>query len=170
MAWRLVFRRPCVNDTKETCVAERLLWEDLNEGDEATSSGRTITETDVVNFCGISGDFNWFHTDAEAAKESVFGERVAHGMLVTSIATGLQVEKMEPKVATAAFMGLNKWQFRGAVKFGDTIRVKRTIGEKTEHPKSAATGFVTYEIEVINQRDEIVQKGQWNMLVRRREA
>ena len=126
-------------------MAERLLWEDLTEGDEAISAARTVTETDVINFCGISGDFNWFHTDIEAAKASVFGERVAHGMLVTSIATGLQVEKMEPKIATAAFMGLNKWQFRGAVKFGDTIRVKRTIGEKTEHPKTDATGFVIYE-------------------------
>ena len=92
---------------------ERLLWEDLTEGDVALSSGRTITETDVVSFCGLSGDFNWFHVDAVAAKESVFGQRVAHGMLVASIATGLQVGQMEPKIATAAFMGLREWQFRG---------------------------------------------------------
>jgi len=152
-------------------VAEtRLLWEELNEGDVAISAGRTITETDVVNFCGVSGDFNWFHIDAEAAKASVFGQRVAHGALVLSIATGLQVGQMEPKVATAAFMGLRDWQFRGAVFFGDTIRVKRTIGEKTEHPKNAAQGFCIYEIEVLNQEDKIVQKGQWNMLIRRGES
>ena len=96
---------------------ERLLWEDLTEGDVAVSSGRTVTETDVVSFCGLSGDFNWFHVDAVAAKESVFGQRVAHGMLVASIATGLQVGQMEPKIATAAFMGLRDWQFRGAVFF-----------------------------------------------------
>jgi 3-hydroxybutyryl-CoA dehydratase len=148
---------------------ERLLWEDLTEGDVAMSSGRTITETDVVNFCGLSGDFNWFHVDAVAAKESVFGQRVAHGMLVASIATGLQVGQMEPKIATAAFMGLRDWQFRGAVFFGDTIRVKRTIGEKTEH-KNPAQGFVVYEVEVLNQDDKVVQKGQWNMLVRRRQG
>jgi len=146
-----------------------LLWEDLTEGDEAVSEGRTITEADVVNFCGVSGDFNWFHIDAEAAKQSVFGQRVAHGMLVLSIATGLQVGKMEPKVATAAFMGLREWQFRGAVVFGDTIRVKRTIGEKTEH-KNPAQGFCVYEIEVLNQEDKVVQKGGWNMLIRRREG
>ena len=105
---------------------ERLLWEDLTEGDVAVSSGRTVTETDVVSFCGLSGDFNWFHVDAVAAKESVFGQRVAHGMLVASIATGLQVGQMEPKIATAAFMGLRDWQFRGAVFFGDTIRVSLT--------------------------------------------
>jgi len=83
---------------------ERLLWEDLNPGDEAVSLNRTVTEADIVNFCGVSGDFNWFHIDDVKAKESVFGQRVAHGMLVTSIATGLQVEKMEPKIATAAFV------------------------------------------------------------------
>ena len=149
---------------------ERLLWEDLVEGDVAYSTARTITETDVVNFCGLSGDFNWFHTDLVRAKESVFGQRVAHGMLVASIATGLQVGSMEPKIATAAFMGLREWQFRGAVFFNDTIRVKRTIGEKTEHPKSSAQGFVIYEVEVLNQDDKVVQKGQWNMLITRRGA
>jgi acyl dehydratase len=149
-------------------VETRLLWEDLATGDVAYSAGRTITETDVVNFCGLSGDFNWFHTDKVAAEESVFGQRVAHGMLVASIATGLQVGQMEPKIATAAFMGLKDWQFRGAVFFNDTIRVKRTIGEKSEHPKNASQGFVTYEVEVLNQDDKVVQKGAWNMLVRRR--
>src|SRR5262249_39908704 len=145
--------------TRRPGVAEsRLLWEDLTEGDEAVSEGRTITEADVVNFCGVSGDFNWFHIDAEAAKQSVFGQRVAQGMLALSTATGLQVGKMEPKVATAAFMGLREWQFRGAVVFGDTIRVKRTIGEKTEH-KNPAQGFCVYEIEVLNQEDKVVQKG-----------
>jgi acyl dehydratase len=145
------------------------MWDDLTEGDEAISAGRTITETDVVNFCGLSGDFNWFHTDAERAKESVFGQRVAHGMLVASIATGLQVEKMEPKIATAAFMGLSDWQFRAPVFFGDTIRVKRTIGEKSEH-KNPAQGWCIYEIEVLNQEDKVVQKGQWNMLISRKPA
>ncbi len=151
---------------------ERLLWEELNEGDTAVSAGRTITETDVVNFCGLSGDFNWFHVDKVAAEESVFGQRVAHGMLVASIATGLQVGSMEPKIATAAFMGLKEWQFRGAVFFGDTIYVKRTIGEKSEH-KNPAQGFVVYDIEVLKKvadgDDKVVQKGQWNMLIRRKQ-
>lgn len=152
---------------------ERLMWEDLNEGDVAVSASRTITETDVINFCGLSGDFNWFHTDKVAAEDSVFGQRVAHGMLVASIATGLQVGQMEPKIATAAFMGLKEWQFRGAVFFDDTIYVKRTIGEKTEH-KNPAQGFCIYEVEVLKKvaddDDKVVQKGQWNMLIRRKES
>ena len=93
--------------------------------------------------------------------------RQLHGALVLSMATGLQVGQMEPKVATAAFMGLREWQFRAPVYFGDTIRVKRTIGAKSEH-KNPAQGFVVYEIEVLNQDDKVVHKGQWNMLIRRR--
>jgi acyl dehydratase len=117
----------------------------------------------------VSGDFNWFHIDEVRAGESVFGKRVAHGMLVTSVATGLQVEKMEPKIATAAFVGLKEWQFRAPVFFGDTIRVKRTIGEKSEH-KNPAQGWCIYEIEVLNQDDKVVQRGQWNMLISRAPA
>ena len=147
---------------------DRLYWEDLNEGDESISGGRTITETDVVGFAGLSGDFNSFHIDEEAAKASFFGKRVAHGMLISSIATGLQVGQMEPKARTAAFLGLSDWQFRGAVFFGDTIRVKRTIGPKKEW-KSPNQGFVEYHIEVLNQEDKVVQKGVWNMLIFRRE-
>ena len=59
-------------------MAERLFWEELNAGDTAESLRRTVTEADVVNFCGVSGDFNWFHIDDVGAKDSVFGQRVAH--------------------------------------------------------------------------------------------
>ena len=148
---------------------ERLLWEDLTEGDVAISSGRTITETDVVNFCGLSGDFNWFHVNAVAAKESVFGQRVAHGMLVASIATGLQVGSMEPKIATAAFMGLREWQFSGRSSSA-TRSASSGRSARRASTKNPAQGVVIYEVEVINQDDKVVQKGEWNMLIRRREA
>ncbi len=149
-------------------MAERLFWEELNPGDSAESLRRTVTEADIVNFCGVSGDFNWFHIDDVGAKDSVFGQRVAHGMLVTSIATGLQVEKMEPKIATAAFVGLDTWQFRAPVFIGDTLRVKRTIGEKAENEKNPKAGWCKYEVEVLNQDDKVVQRGVWNMLIQRK--
>ncbi|MBM3635158.1 MAG: acyl dehydratase [Actinobacteria bacterium] len=155
------------NDFRGVPVAERLFWEELEAGDTAESLRRTVTEADVVNFCGVSGDFNWFHIDDVGAQDSVFGQRVAHGMLVTSIATGLQVEKMEPKIATAAFVGLDSWQFRAPVFIGDTIRVKRTIGEKAENEKNPKAGWCKYEIEVLNQEDKVVQRGVWNMLIQR---
>ena len=116
----------------------------------------------------MGDDVDWFHIDEVRAKESVFGQRVAHGMLVTSIATGLQVEKMEPKIATAAFVGLDSWQFRAPVFIGDTIRVKRTIGEKAENEKNPKAGWCKYEIEVLNQEDKVVQRGVWNMLIQRK--
>ena len=67
----------------------RLFYEDLDVGDEHQSSGRTVTETDVVSFAGLSGDFNNMHIDEEFAKKTVFGTRVAHGLCVLSIASGL---------------------------------------------------------------------------------
>ncbi|MHB8170988.1 MAG: MaoC/PaaZ C-terminal domain-containing protein [Thermincolia bacterium] len=142
----------------------RLLFEELNIGDEETSLGRTITETDVINFAGLSADFNAMHIDAEFAKKTIFGERVAHGMCTTSIATGLWFTM--PRLATMAFLGLDEWKFVKPVKFGDTIKVKRVVAEKKETKEDR--GIVTFGIQVVNQNNEVVQEGKWLMLVQRR--
>jgi acyl dehydratase len=143
----------------------RLYYEDLNVGDEHQSTGRTVTETDVVSFAGLSGDFNNMHIDEEFAKKTVFGTRVAHGLCVLSIASGLWFTM--PRLATVAFMGLEDWRFSGAVKFGDTIRITRKLVEKQEH-KRPNMGFLIFEVNVHNQSDEVVQKGRWAILVQRR--
>ena len=96
---------------------DKLFYEDIEEGTEHESSGRTVTEADVVNFAGLSADFNNMHIDEEFAKNTVFKTRVAHGMCVLSIATGLWFTM--PRLATIAFMGLQDWRFSGAVKPGD---------------------------------------------------
>jgi acyl dehydratase len=145
----------------------RLYYEDLNVGDEHLSTGRTVTETDVISFAGLSGDFNNMHIDEEFAKKTVFGTRVAHGLCVLSIASGLWFTM--PRLATVAFMGLEDWRFSGAVKFGDTIRITRKLDEKKEH-KRPNMGFLTFEVNVHNQNEEIVQKGKWVILVQRKEA
>lgn len=145
----------------------RLYYEDLNVGDEHLSTGRTVTETDVISFAGLSGDFNNMHIDEEFAKKTVFGTRVAHGLCVLSIASGLWFTM--PRLATIAFMGLEDWRFSGAVKFGDTIRITRKLAEKKEH-KRPNMGFLTFEVNVHNQNEEVVQKGKWVILVQRREA
>ncbi len=144
----------------------RLFWEDLEEGTEHSSSGRTVTEADVVNFAGLSGDFNNMHIDEEFAKKTVFGTRVAHGVLVLSISTGLWFTM--PRLATVAFMGLEDWRFSGAVMPGDTIHITRKLAEKKEH-KRPNMGFFTFEVNVLNQKDEVVQKGKWVILVNRKE-
>jgi acyl dehydratase len=145
----------------------RLFYEDLNVDDEHQSTGRTITETDVVSFAGLSGDFNNMHIDEEFAKKTVFGSRVAHGLCVLSIASGLWFTM--PRLATIAFMGLEDWRFSGAVKFGDTIRIIRKLVEKREH-KRPNMGFLIFEVNVHNQTDEVVQKGKWVILVQRKES
>jgi acyl dehydratase len=145
----------------------RLYYEDLNVGDEHLSTGRTVTETDVISFAGLSGDFNNMHIDEEFAKKTVFGTRVAHGLCVLSIASGLWFTM--PRLATVAFMGLEDWRFSGAVKFSDTIRITRKLAEKKEH-KRPNMGFLTFEVNVHNQNEEIVQKGKWVILVQRKEA
>ena len=145
----------------------RIYYEDLNVGDEHQSTGRTVTETDVVSFAGLSGDFNNMHIDEEFAKKTVFGTRVAHGLCVLSIASGLWFTM--PRLTTVAFMGLEDWRFSGAVKFGDTIRITRKLVEKREH-KRPNMGFLIFEVNVHNQSDEIVQKGKWVILVQRKES
>jgi acyl dehydratase len=145
----------------------RLYYEDLNVGDEHLSTGRTVTETDVISFAGLSGDFNNMHIDEEFAKKTVFGTRVAHGLCVLSIASGLWFTM--PRLATIAFMGLEDWRFSGAVKFGDTIHITRKLADKKEH-KRPNMGFLTFEVNVHNQNEEVVQKGKWVILVQRREA
>ena len=145
----------------------RLFYEDLNVGDEDQSTGRTVTETDVVSFAGLSGDFNNMHIDEEFAKKTVFGSRVAHGLCVLSIASGLWFTM--PRLATIAFMGLEDWRFSDAVKFGDTIHITRKLVEKREH-KRPNMGFLIFEVNVHNQENKIVQKGKWVILVQRKES
>ena len=146
---------------------DRIQYEDLEVDAEHKSSGRTVTETDVVNFAGLSADYNNMHIDEEFAKKTVFKTRVAHGMLVTSIATGLWFTM--PRLATVAFMGLEDWRFSGAVFPGDTIHITRKLVEKREH-KRPNMGFFIFEVNVHNQKDEVVQKGKWVILVNRKEA
>ncbi len=145
----------------------RLFYEDLNVGDEDQSTGRTVTEADVVSFAGLSGDFNNMHIDEEFAKKTVFGTRVAHGLCVLSIASGLWFTM--PRLATIAFMGLEDWRFSDAVKFGDTIRITRKLVEKREH-KRPNMGFLIFEVNVHNQENRAVQKGKWVILVQRKES
>ena len=146
---------------------DKIFYEDIEEGAEHESSGRTVTEADVVNFAGLSADFNNMHIDEEFAKNTVFKTRVAHGMCVLSIATGLWFTM--PRLATIAFMGLQDWRFSGAVKPGDTIKITRKLVEKKEH-KRPNMGFLNWEVNVVNQSCDVVQKGVWVILVQRKES
>lgn len=135
-----------------------LFFEDLSPGDVFTSTGRTITESDVVNFAGLSGDFNQIHLDAEAAKRSMYGQRVAYGMLGISVATGLLDRIGVFRESMAAMLEIESWKFVGPIFIGDTVRL-RLIIESTRLTSRGDRGIVRRRLELVNQRDEVVQRG-----------
>jgi acyl dehydratase len=151
----------------ENMEDQRLYYEDIKEGDEWETLSRTITEADIVNFAGISGDFHPLHMDSEYAKKTIFGERIAHGLLGLAIASGLRIKGTQPEVAFVAFLGL-KWNFNKPIKIGDTIRARRKIKEKRE-TSAPDRGIVVTSIEVLNQKGEMVQQGETTIMVRRRQ-
>lgn len=127
----------------------------VSVGDSLTTQSRTITEADVVNYAGVSGDFNYLHTDAESMAESPFGERIAHGGLVFSIMTGL-LWQARGEDDVAAFYGVDRLRFVAPVFVGDTLRVESEVVEveETDHP--GAEGKVRQQVEVLNQDDDVV--------------
>ncbi len=145
-----------------------LYYEDFEVGVSHCTARRTVTEADVVAFAGLSGDFNPLHTDEEFGKSTPFGSRVAHGVLTLAMATGLTNQLAIYEGTTLALMELTM-RFTGAVKFGDTIHVLLTPASKKEH-KKPDRGFVVFDLEIKNQRDETVLAGSWTCLQRRRPA
>lgn len=146
-----------------------LFFEDLAPGDVFTSTGRTITESDVVNFAGLSGDFNQIHLDAEAAKSSMYGQRVAYGMLGISVATGLLDRIGVFRESMAAMLEIESWKFVAPVFIGDTVHLRLTI-ESTRLTSRGDRGIVRRRLELLNQRDEVVQQGIITVMVLCRSA
>jgi 3-hydroxybutyryl-CoA dehydratase len=141
-----------------------LYFEDFEVGLTLSTAGRTITETDIVAFAGLSGDFNQIHTNAEFAASDTFGQRVAHGLLVQSIATGLAVQSSVIEGTVLAFRELET-KFSLPVYIGDTVHVEIEIVEKKAFPRLKG-GNVTMKYGVVNQKSETVQRGNWVMLVK----
>jgi acyl dehydratase len=144
-----------------------LHFEDVEVGFRFETASRTVTEADLVAFAGVSGDFNPLHTDAVYASSSIYGERIAHGALVLSLATGL---RQRTGLFDGTLMGLleiRNWRFTAPVRIGDTIRVVNEVTElrKTSKPDR---GLMVQRIEVLNQDDASVAGGEFVMLLRRR--
>ncbi|MBV8487370.1 MAG: hypothetical protein JO161_03755, partial [Planctomycetaceae bacterium] len=156
---------------QDTPLVRRHLWEilgfdDLEVGDEWESPARTVTETDIVLFAGLSGDHNPLHSNYELAKTGPFGRPVAHGLLTLSIATGLYSQA--PRVDTLAFLAILEWKFLLPVVFGDTIKVVSRV-VATEPQAQGRRGVVTWRRQIINQNMQIVQEGRTQTLVRSRQ-
>ena len=137
-------------------------FDDLRIGDAMESSGRTITEYDVVSFASLTGDWHPQHADAAWAAESPFGRRIAHGMLVISYALGLL--PIDPRVVLA-LRSLDGAVLKRPVGLGDTIRVRAKVAEK--RPLGDETGLVTLAVRIVNQEDELAARLQIVVLWRR---
>jgi acyl dehydratase len=152
--------------TRSLARSGGLYFEEFTVGDVTESVGRTVTEADVVNFAALSGDWNLIHTDAEYSRAQMFGQRVAHGLLVLSIASGLAVRLGFMEDTVIAFRGL-EWKFARPVFIGDTVRLRVTVDEKKEMARLGG-GLVNFRLEVLNQKDEVVQRGVWEILCKAR--
>src|SRR3954470_11864066 len=129
-----------------------LHFEEFQIGDSVTSATRTITETDIVNFASLSGDWNLIHTDAEYSKAHPFGQRVAHGLLILSIASGLSVRLGFLEETTLAFRSID-WKMQRPVIIGNTIYIRVTV-EETKAMARLGGGLVNFKVEVLNQKNE----------------
>ena len=154
---------------KLLAARQGMYFEEFEEGQTITSAGRTVTETDVVAFAALTGDWNTIHTDAEYAAGQPFGQRVAHGLLGMCIAEGL-TDRLGVMEGTAlAFREIGAWKFSLPIFIGDTLRVRATVAE-TRPMRRLGGGLVTFKVEILNQKDEVTQRGTWSVLVKSQAA
>ena len=141
------------------------LFDEIEVGESHETPGITITDWHVMNFAAVSMDFFELHTNDEYAKKSDYGRRVAHGLMGLAIADGLK-HRSDFQVDAIASLHWS-WDFTGPIFIGDTIRAKLTVIEKRASRSKPDRGVVTVNYEVLNQSDEVVQKGTNKMMVRR---
>jgi 3-hydroxybutyryl-CoA dehydratase len=137
-------------------------FDELTPGDAFETPSRTVGEDDVLSFAALTGDMHPQHVDGEWARESVFGERIAHGMLVLSYAVGLI--PLDPS-RVVALRALRDVVFKRPVRLGDAVRVRGTVEELAG--VSDSTGVVRCRWSVLNQRDELCVRADVDILWRR---
>lgn len=134
-------------------------WNDIEVGQTTgVSRGRTVTETDVVSFMMLTGNWVEIHSNVEFAKDTKFGQRIVQGSLVLAMSQGLFTTGR----AVAAFYGLDRLRFTTPVFIGDTIKVECALISKAD--KNETFGLATWEMRVTNQRDELVQRSEYTYL------
>jgi acyl dehydratase len=142
-------------------------WQDFEPGEVSETQARTVTETDIVNFVGLSWDVNALHTDEESARHGAFGRRIAHGALGFTIATGLVARIGHLEGTALAMLGIEEWRFHEPIFAGDTVHVRLTI-EGARPSSKPGRGIVDRRVELINQHGAVVQGGRLPVLVKGR--
>jgi 3-hydroxybutyryl-CoA dehydratase len=141
-----------------------MYFEEFEVGYEIVSAGRTISETDIVNFAALTGDWTQIHVNAEYAKGTMFGQRVTHGLMGLSYAAGLGAQLGFIEETVLAFRSL-EWKFSAPIFIGDTIHLRAKVKEKKELKKLGG-GSIVFEMRLLNQEGKIVQKGTWSVLMK----
>ena len=141
-----------------------LYFEEFSVGQKIVTVARTVAESDIFTFAGLSGDFNQIHTDAEFSKQTPFGQRIAHGLLGLSITSGLAMRTGILEGTVLAFREINEWKFVKPVFIGDTVHAELNVTETKALPRIGG-GSVTIAIETKNQKNEVCQRGSWTVLV-----
>jgi len=139
-------------------------FEEFEVGQKIITPARTITEADIVTFAGVSGDYTQIHTDGEFSKTTPFGQRVAHGLLVLSVASGLAARTGLMEGTVLAFREINEWKFSRPTFIGDTVHVILEVMETKALPRLGG-GLVVITLDVKNQKNETVMKGAWTVLM-----
>ena len=141
-----------------------LYFEEFSVGQKITSVARTVAESDILTFAGLTGDYNQIHTDAEFAKGTQFGQRVAHGMLGISIAVGLLMRTGALEGTALAFREIVEWKFVKPVFIGDTLHVEMEVKELKAMPRIGG-GQAMVALDMKNQKDESLMRGTLAVLV-----
>lgn len=141
-----------------------LYFEEFEVGQQMSTVGRTITEADVVNFAGVSGDYNLIHTNLAYSEASFFEQRVAHGLLVLSVASGLAMRTGLMEGTVIAWRDIRDWRFSQPVFIGDTVRAEMEVVEIKPMPRLSG-GQVNLRVRIVNQEDKIVMRGNWGILL-----
>ncbi len=141
-----------------------LYFEEYQVGQKIISAGRTVTESDIVSFAGLSGDFTQIHTDTEYSKGTPFGQRVAHGLLGMAIGSGLAAQTGVMEGTVLAFREIKNWKFMKPMFIGDTIHVELEV-TSTKAISRIGGGSVEIILSIKNQDDETVMKGVWVVLI-----
>ena len=140
---------------------DSLWFDDVEVGQKWSSPARTLTESDVVNFASMTGDYNPLHVDHHYAANSIYRKPIAHGLLGLSWVAGLG--STSPLMQTLAFTSVKRWEFLLPIYFGDTVHVVTRVLIKTR--KGKKSGQIVWERKLVNQKDQVVQQGQFETLV-----
>ncbi len=144
-------------------------FDDWTVGEKFTTAGRTITETDVVMFAAMTGDYNELHTNKDFMEnDKQFGERIAHGLLGLAVSHGLLSRTGCLEKTPVAFLGLESWQFKAPIFLGDTIYIDIEVVEKKASRSKPDRGVVKLYLKIIKQDQTVVQEGYKSIMFRKK--